>query len=531
MAVNLGQIKTHVPVIVDRGIQGVNITDADVRTGKVSIDNKGKKVIGNHIARFIESQTSDGTAVPADINLGKTLYVAGKKITGTYIDLTVENTMRAKTEQNIAAETIPANSFVRIDKEYSSTTIGASLGTSSPTTHSSITNVYDINTVSLTKNKLLMTYRVGIVYYARIISFSGVTATLGDAISIHNVTVTNIHLIKVSDTKIFFVYTTGSGNNVNLVMKPITVDTTNNTVTVSDEILVKTDRIVNLSFAHITDNKFIIAYSNGSFSVTQVVTLNYFNEIFLSPVVQYNNYITNSIKLVKLTENKFFLAYNYSSSSYGVCNILSISNDNIITVGALYTFREREVDYISAVSISPTRVVLFYYDEYANPLAQIRLLNINNTTITQVDYNSLSGHPYLMYPFYVQNNQILVMHRDSNSISYATMSLFTASDTSLSYSNADFRIAGLTSSSIFSFAQLSVTKFAAVYVSGTSRTLTTEVFSFNKTTGKGSSVVTDDTDNYVGKVYKTSSINNTISGIAKNSASAGDSIDVYTPLD
>lgn len=115
MSTFFGKIRTSSVVVIDRGLNDVNITDADVRTGKASINNKGEKIIGNSIQRFVERSTADATATPADINLSKTLYVNGKKIIGTYTEPTVENTVQGRSlSYRITEGNITVGDFVKI---------------------------------------------------------------------------------------------------------------------------------------------------------------------------------------------------------------------------------------------------------------------------------------------------------------------------------------------------------------------------------------------------------------------------------
>lgn len=115
MSVFFGKSRTSSVVVIDRGLSNVNITDADVRTGKVSINNKGEKVIGNHVQRFIEQSTADATATPIDVNTGKTVYVNGKKIIGTYVEPTAETIVRGNsTTYSITSGSISVGDFVKL---------------------------------------------------------------------------------------------------------------------------------------------------------------------------------------------------------------------------------------------------------------------------------------------------------------------------------------------------------------------------------------------------------------------------------
>ena len=69
-------------IVIDRGLNNVDITETDIRPGKISIDHNGNKLEGVTSEKFLENRTP-GTATAADITIDKTLWVNGEKITGT----------------------------------------------------------------------------------------------------------------------------------------------------------------------------------------------------------------------------------------------------------------------------------------------------------------------------------------------------------------------------------------------------------------------------------------------------------------
>lgn len=109
------KIASLVKVIHLNGLESITISDADIRTDKVSIDMHGNKIIGNATKRFFENNTLDGDAFPNDINIDKTLYVNGTKIIGQYNELTVNDIIRGSDFEYIVASgnTINAGDFVQ----------------------------------------------------------------------------------------------------------------------------------------------------------------------------------------------------------------------------------------------------------------------------------------------------------------------------------------------------------------------------------------------------------------------------------
>ena len=117
MSVSIGHKSAKlVNVIHLNGLDHVDITDSDVRTGKISINKYGEKIIGNSTQRYLERETSDATALAEDINIGKTLWVNGTLITGIYTQLTPESAVRGSIVQYTIAtgNTITAGNFVKL---------------------------------------------------------------------------------------------------------------------------------------------------------------------------------------------------------------------------------------------------------------------------------------------------------------------------------------------------------------------------------------------------------------------------------
>lgn len=117
MALYIGsKLATGVTIIHDKGLKDVNVTDADVRTGKVSIDSNGFRVVGAATQRFFEKNTTGATAIASDIDTGKTGYSSGRKITGTYVAPTVNTAVKGNNVNYTVAtgNTIVAGNFVKL---------------------------------------------------------------------------------------------------------------------------------------------------------------------------------------------------------------------------------------------------------------------------------------------------------------------------------------------------------------------------------------------------------------------------------
>ena len=114
MGVHLGLKDIFAKAIIISGLENIDITSDDVRTGTVSIDAEGFPVYGNSSGKFLENNTSDATVTAADINNGKVAYAAGARLVGKYVKPDISNGIRGDLVEVIAGEAIIAGAFVKL---------------------------------------------------------------------------------------------------------------------------------------------------------------------------------------------------------------------------------------------------------------------------------------------------------------------------------------------------------------------------------------------------------------------------------
>ena len=83
MSVYINNKEYNAGVIIDKGLSNVNVTNTDIRPGKVSIDSNGNKLPAVSHEIFFTSLTNDATVIASDVTAGKTIYANGHKIVGT----------------------------------------------------------------------------------------------------------------------------------------------------------------------------------------------------------------------------------------------------------------------------------------------------------------------------------------------------------------------------------------------------------------------------------------------------------------
>ena len=107
-------------IVIDKGLNNVNIERSDIRPGKISIDNKGNKLVSLTNEQFLENNTI-GNVQPIDVTSGKTIYVNGERIIGTAPIINSKNELIhgvIKTYSIATSNTIVAGDFVSIVNDF-----------------------------------------------------------------------------------------------------------------------------------------------------------------------------------------------------------------------------------------------------------------------------------------------------------------------------------------------------------------------------------------------------------------------------
>ena len=474
MSLSIGsKIAELVNVIHLNGLEHVNITSDDVRTGKVSINSEGKKIIGTNTEHFLENNTI-GTALASDINRDKTLYVNGQLVTGTYDELTVNTSVRGNINQYVANENISAGSFVKKTKSVIDST---EIGVSTPLVFEN-TTIDNVATLSLSDNKVLVAYRdvsnswrgtlqiftiedasivegkkyvfnnydtqyinllllednkVLIVFNdgqnsygsARVININGDNYTSGPKFIYDQVTVIHMSVTRLYSNKVLVAYNDGSNTYGTAQILTIIGDT----VSGSDPVVFNPYHTTNINTLTLNINKVLVSYTDASasgksYGVSQILTIND-NVITSSEKFIFNNDITSEIKTVLLNENKVLIAYRESSSNIrGIAVVLTIDGTNI-HIGTETVITVDNIEYLTLLPATEDKAIAIYrrYNNTSwNGTAVI--LHIANGSIIQGDnFLFSSGNIYNVSASVLTDNKVLVVYIDDVNYDYSTIQL------------------------------------------------------------------------------------------------------------
>lgn len=237
-----------------------------------------------------------------------------------------------------------------------------------------------VTTVTISPNKVLVfnnSYGVSGLY-ANLVTLNGSVMTIGDTIQCNNTGSAYLSVVAISETQVIITY---HAYNINGYLYALLITINGDTVTVGTPV-----------------------QCNGLNSI----------------------YISN----VKLSPTEVLVCYRYESQAgYLYAQLLTISGATI-TVGALAQCNSVNSVYISAVAVSPTKVIVCY-NKYAvggvlsGGYLNTLLLTVSGTTITAGVPVQCNG----VYSAYVSavtltENRVLVCYRDGDNTTkylYATL--------------------------------------------------------------------------------------------------------------
>lgn len=525
MSFNVGKIGTNsVKVIHLNGLEHVDITDADVRTGKISINSNGEKVIGNSTQRYLEKGTSDATALAEDINNGKTLWVNGQLITGIYTDLTVDKAVRGNNIQYIANENIIAGEFV---KEVKTISGNNSIGISTPNIFVE-NSISDVITVPLSNNRILIGYRdngnsgYGTV---QILAVNGSEIITGEKYIFNNASTMFIALTVLEDNKVLLVYSDEPSGRMGT---SCILNIDNNVINISDKYIFNTGNTTDISVTTLLSNKALVVYRNNSgYGESKILTVNG-NNIVGSDRFLFNSYGTSNLNVITLNATRALVFYSDSGyEGYGRCRLLHIT-DNVITGGRDFTFYSGNTNSMKAIKLDSTRVLIAFVTVDSGNCSG-KVLTVTDTSITGGSTKSiLSFNNRHLSMSKINENKVIITCRGQTSSSYNGSSIvLNINGTTITPANVF--LFSTTSVDNVSSSMIDMNKLVVAYTNTNNNSVgTTMLIQPDYSTDKISNNISDHIYSYT--VSKLKSPDDTIKGIATTDGNSGQSINVKIPF-
>ena len=224
----------------------------------------------------------------------------------------------------------------------------------------------------------------------------------------------------LSQTNVLVAYQ-DSGNSSYGTAVVLTISGT--TITVGTPIVFDTVFTTSVSAAVLSQTSVAVAYRKGdgtNYGKAVVLTISG-TTITAGTPVAFSSANAQYISALALSQTKVLVAYNdVGNSNYGTAVILTISGTTI-TVGTAVVFESASSQYISAVVLSATGVLVAYYDGGNSGYGTAVVLTISGTTITvgtPIVFESASSQ--FMSAVAISAKSVFIAYRDVGNSNYGT---------------------------------------------------------------------------------------------------------------
>jgi len=372
--------------------------------------------------------------------------------------------------------------------------IGNDITSGSEYVFNSGTPIY-ISAVSLSDTKVLVSYRDGSYGKAIVLNIDGTNITSGSEYIFNSGTTIDTNSLLIDNNKVLVSYKDYSNSSYGT---SIVLNISGNTITGGSEYVFNSGgNTGNITPILLDTNKVLISYqdyNNSSYGTAIVLNIDGTTITSGSPYV-FNSGNTSYISATSLTSTKVLVSYQDASNSYyGTAIVLNISG-NTISKGSAYIFNNNTA-FTSTVSLTDTKVLVSYRDQGNGNKGTAIVLNISGSTISKGnEFVFNSGDTTYISAISLTSTKVLVSYRDDSNNDYGTSIVLTIDGNTI------------TSGSEYVFNSSSTSYISAVSLSDTK----VLVSCYN---GDGTSIVLDFT--------KTD-----IEGLALKSGTGGETIDIY----
>ena len=291
---------------------------------------------------------------------------------------------------------------------------------------------------ALSNNQALVAYRdSGNSGYgtAVVLTISGTKISVGNKTVFNNGSTNYISAVALNNSQVLVAYNNGGNSNYGTAVV-LTINGT--TINVGTETVFNNGTTANISAVALSDSQVLVAYSDGgnSYYGTAVVLTISGTTIRVGNKTVFDNRNTGFISAVALSNSRALIAYRHNGSPYyGTAVVLTISGTTI-SAGTETVFNSGSTGYISAVALNNSQVLVAYSDGGNSGYGTAVVLTINGTTInvgTETVFNN--GSTNYISAVALNNSQVLVAYSDGGNSNYGTAVVLTVSGTTISVGN------------------------------------------------------------------------------------------------
>ena len=296
-------------------------------------------------------------------------------------------------------------------------------------------NTNYISAVALSNSQVLVAYRDGgnsNYGTAIVLTINGTAISAGTETVFNRGNTNYISAVALSNSKVLIAYSDSSNSNYGTAV----VLTINGTaISVGNKTVFNNGNTGASSAVALSDSQVLVAYTdngNSSYGTAAVLTISG-TAISVGNKTVFNNGVAYSIFAVALNNSQVLAAYRDGSNSfYGTAVVLTI-NGTAISVGNKTVFNNGNTGASSAVALSDSQVLVAYTDNGNSNYGTAIVLTINGTAIsagTETVFNR--GNTNYISAVALSNSQVLVAYRDGGNSNYGTAIVLTINGTAIS---------------------------------------------------------------------------------------------------
>jgi len=221
------------------------------------------------------------------------------------------------------------------------------------------------------------------IFYLPVNAETELDISFNNKVDFNQASTSDIILANLSESKFLAVYQDGGGNlNYGRI---VIGEILNNEISYGKEYDFIQTNVSNIDIIMLSENKFVIAYSNGgwydygSLIIGEVDGSN----IFFGQSYYFNENITSSISLIPVSDSKFIIIYSdVASGSYRNKAVVAQVQDKEVSLGNSNIFNYSNMDYVDGVALSEDSFIIAYEDEEPSKQGTCISGNISNNEIS-----------------------------------------------------------------------------------------------------------------------------------------------------
>jgi hypothetical protein len=376
--------------------------------------------------------TSSGDAVAADLSTGKTAWVDGAAIAGSAVSVVdaVVTEYEIDTGHSFSAGELTKFVNGKAQKaEINISNVSATVETFSPM------SAY-ISATTLSSTKVLVVYQNtnGSNYgTAIVLSVSGTTITSGTPLVFESASTSYLSATTLSSTSALVSYVDAGNSSYGTA---IVLSISGTTISAGTPVVFESASTSYISATTLSSTSVLVAYKDGgnsSYGTSIILSISGTTITPGTPVV-FESAGTQYISATTLSSESVLVAYQDAGALWhGMSVVLSISGTTI-TPGTPVKFNEANTIHISATTLSSTAALITYGDGVsAQYYGKTRVLSISGTTISlggEVTFESATSE--YMSAVTLSSTSVLVTYRDVGNSNYGTTVILTISGTTIS---------------------------------------------------------------------------------------------------